>query len=109
MSMYKIENSSISGGVPNPVFMQDNSLIHNLYCALTWFQEAGLEVTDHLAALQTLILFGVNSRLFSTKGPQPCLFSGEQVTVKKRIAECLGEVAWLAWKKHGRSMEKDSY
>ena len=105
MSMYKIENSSISGGVPNSVFMQDKSPIHDLYCALTWFQEARWEVADHLACspnLNPIEYVGTISRLFSTKVPQLCLLSGGQVAVKRRIPGCLEEVGWLAWKKYGK-------
>ena len=36
-------------GISNPVFMQDNSSIHNSYRALIWLQEAGWEVADHPA------------------------------------------------------------
>ena len=104
--MYKIENSSISGGVPNSVFMQDNSPIHSLYyCALTWFQEAGWEVADHLACSPNLNPIEYVRRYLKMvfhKVPQLCLPSGGQVAVKKRIAEYLEEVVWLTRKKYGK-------
>jgi len=85
-------------GISNPVFMQDNSPIHNSYRALIWLQEGGWEVADHLACSPDLnpieYVWHYLKRILHQKFPNLASFPGGPVAVKKRIAEYLAE----AWK-----------
>jgi len=87
-----------AAGVSNPVFMQDNSPIHNSYHALIWLQEAGWEVADHPACSPNLNpiehVWRYLKKILHEKFPNLASFSGGQQLLKKE---------WLnVWKKHGK-------
>jgi len=89
-------------GVSNPVFMQDNSPIHNSYRALIWLQEAGWEVADHPACSPYLNpiehVWRYLKKNLHEKFPNLAFFSGGPAAIKKKRISKL----------FGRSMERDS-
>ncbi|RPB29645.1 hypothetical protein L211DRAFT_832355, partial [Terfezia boudieri ATCC MYA-4762] len=44
-----VKEDMAEAGISTPVFMQDNSPIHNSYYSLGWLQDEGWKVADHPA------------------------------------------------------------
>ena len=76
-----------AAGVSNPVFMQDNSPIHNSYRALIGLQEAGWEVADHPACPPDLNSIEHVWHYLKRFCIKPSIPDGP-ASVKKRIAKC---------------------
>ena len=84
-----------AAGISNPVFMQDNSSIHNSYRALIWLQEAGWEVAAALQILILLSMSGATLRGFYTKIFLTLLtYLVDQQLLKREQLN--------GWQKHGR-------
>ena len=97
-NFYQVKEDMEAAGISNPVFMQDNSSVHDSYRALIWLQEAGWEVADHPAYSPGLNpiehVWHYLKRILHQKSPNLGSFPSGAAAVKKRVAECLAE----AWK-----------
>ncbi|RPB20933.1 hypothetical protein L211DRAFT_841251 [Terfezia boudieri ATCC MYA-4762] len=84
VSLPLVKEDMAAAGISTPVFMQDNSPIHNSYYSLGWLQDEGWKVADHPAN-------------FVLKISGHCNLSGRASNCQENVGRCADTFAGVLY------------